>query len=143
VNACGAFTGENEYLGRQKRDGCVLVGSDSAQETLQNDIVIPDDGESGLGRRHFIIKYSPDHMSYYLRDLGDGNGTFVRLDTPLLLKHGFIISFGDSHMVVSIFKDDEPRIQLKFLDGPKIDQTFGFKHTYGQIKIGRMSDCDV
>ena len=82
-------------------------------------------------------------MSYYLRDLGDGNGTFVRLDTPLLLKHGFIISFGDSHMVVSIFKDEEPRIQLKFLDGPKIDQTFGFKHTYGQIKIGRMSDCDV
>jgi hypothetical protein len=36
------------------------------------------------------------------RDLGDGSGTFVRIDNSkdLILKHGFIISYGDSHMVV-------------------------------------------
>ena len=45
VNACGAFTGDSEYIGRQKRDGCVLVGSEMSTEALQNDIVIPDDGE--------------------------------------------------------------------------------------------------
>ena len=47
-----------------------------------------------------VIKYNLDDRSYYLRDLGDGSGTFVRIDTPLLLKHGYIISFGDSHMLV-------------------------------------------
>ena len=58
-----------------------------------------------------VIKYNMDNKSYYLRDLGDGSGTFVRLDVPLvslayfvdhlqILKHGYIISFGDSHMVV-------------------------------------------
>ncbi len=83
----------------------MLVGSraDGDSHELFNDIVLDQDEEQGLGSRHFIIKYSMDHKSYYLRDLGEGNGTFVRLDTPLLLKHGFIISFGDSHMVVSIF----------------------------------------
>ena len=32
-----------------------------------------------------IIKYNMDNRSYYLRDLGDGSGTFVRLDVPLVL----------------------------------------------------------
>lgn len=49
-------------------------------------------------------------------------------------------------MVVQIFEDEESggsKIQLKFLDGPKIDKIFGFKDSYGTIKIGRMSDCDI
>jgi len=67
---------------------------------LYNDIVIRDDDEClGIGKRHFIIKYNSD-KNYYLWDLGDGNGTFVKIETPLLLKHGFIISYGDSHMVI-------------------------------------------
>lgn len=106
VNACGLFEGEGDLVGRAKQDGCVLVGSG---EEGFNDIVLADDegGEAGgVGKRHFIIKYNIDTKNYYLRDLGDGNGTFVRLDTPLLLKSGFIISFGDSHMVVQIFDED-------------------------------------
>jgi len=66
-----------------------------------------------------------DNKNYYLRDLGDGSGTFVRLDVPLILKHGYIISFGDSHMVVQFCQDmktqSNSKIQLKFLDGPKTD----------------------
>jgi hypothetical protein len=31
-----------------------------------------------------VIKYNIDNKSYYLRDLGDGSGTFVRLDVPLV-----------------------------------------------------------
>ena len=56
----------------------------------------------GIGKRHMVIKYNIDNKSYYLRDLGDGSGTFIRLDNPLILKHGYIVSFGDSHMVVQI-----------------------------------------
>ena len=52
-----------------------------------------------------IIKYSMDDKHYYMRDLGDGSGTFVRLDKPLELKNGFIISFGYSHMAVNFFGD--------------------------------------
>lgn len=66
-----------------------------------------------------------DTTTYYLRDLGDGNGTFVRLDTPLLLKTGYIISFGDSHMFIQIVEDqheDLSNLEIKFLDGPKTDQ---------------------
>lgn len=49
-----------------------------------------------------VIKYNTIDRKYYLRDLGDGSGTFVRIENTrdLILKHGFIISFGDSHMCV-------------------------------------------
>jgi hypothetical protein len=56
----------------------------------------------GIGKRHMVIKYQELDKKYYLRDLGDGSGTFIRVDNnkDLVLKHGFIVSFGDSHMVV-------------------------------------------
>ena len=74
-------------------------------QTLNN----PDAGENnnpvpygGIGKRHMVIKYQELDKKYYLRDLGDGSGTFIRVDNhkDLVLKHGFIVSFGDSHMVV-------------------------------------------
>lgn len=42
------------------------------------------------------------------------------------MKHGYIISFGDSHMVVQFYTDQKgdkvnSKMQLKFLDGPKTD----------------------
>lgn len=38
-----------------------------------------------------VIKYNMDNKSYYLRDLGDGSGTFVRLDVPLVKTVLFIV----------------------------------------------------
>ena len=60
------------------------------------------EAKCGIGKRHMVIKYNQMDKKYYLRDLGDGSGTFIRVDNQkdLILKHGFIVSFGDSHMVV-------------------------------------------
>ena len=102
-----------------------------------------------------IIKYSMDDKKYYMRDLGDGSGTFVRLDKALELKNGFIISFGYSHMAVNFFGDqigppanashlgaNYDKIQLKFIDGPKTDQSFVYSSEH-KILIGRMPSCDI
>ena len=48
-----------------------------------------------------------------------GTGTFIKIDKELKLQSGYIISYGDSHMVVTAKQD---KIHLKFLDGPKLDQ---------------------
>lgn len=153
INACGLVGQE----GRGRKDGCVLVGSQEYANQIDepyNDIVIDSDDSSEIGKRHFLIKYNIDTTGYYLRDLGDGNGTFVRLDTPLVLKTGFIISFGDSHMFIQIVEDLNEcisKLEIKFLDGPKTDQTYTFMEALGQedsrvaktIKIGRMAECDI
>jgi len=84
---------------RKKQDGITYIGS-VLQEGNQvlNDFVIPEDSNS-LGRRHLMIRYNPSTHKYYLKDLGEGSGTFVKIDIPIPLKQGYIISFGESHMV--------------------------------------------
>jgi hypothetical protein len=128
INACGLIGLE----GRGRKDGCVLVGSQEYANNIDepyNDIVFDPNDNFKIGKRHFLIKYNMETTGYYLRDLGDGNGTFVRLDNPLFLKTGYIISFGDSHMFIQISEDsadETSKLEIKFLDGPKTDQTYSF-----------------
>jgi len=111
---------------RKKKDGCTIIGSQEPNAITgehYNDFVIKNEEEKeplpsnqttleqdmqgqnslgGIGKRHMVIKYNELDKKYYLRDLGDGSGTFIRIDNQkdLILKHGFIVSYGDSHMVV-------------------------------------------
>ncbi len=80
INACGMIGSK-----RAKSDGCTLFGCQDENENI-NDYVIPP-GDPGIGKRHLVIKYNIDNKSYYLRDLGYGSGTFVRLDSPLVLAY--------------------------------------------------------
>jgi hypothetical protein len=80
INACGLIGSK-----RNKSDGCTIIGSQEASQSgdVYNDFVISS-MDTGIGKRHMVIKYNIDNKSYYLRDLGDGSGTFVRLDVPLV-----------------------------------------------------------
>ena len=164
---------------RNRMDGCTIIGSQEQNPLTGehfNDLVIKNenvdasemnevntggnsdsrvlsyDANSGIGKRHLVIKYSENDRRYYLRDLGDGSGTFVRVDNTkdLILKQGFIVSYGDSHMVVHLSNEMDPqanrlvsKITFKFLDGPKIDKTFTFSEEEEVIMIGRMSSCQI
>ena len=91
---------------RQKQDGCVIIGtrpafSDASKPAL-NDFNVGIE-ESDEGKRHMIIKYNISDHRYYLQDLGNGSGTFVKIESPLKLKNGYIISFSDSHLTVNFF----------------------------------------
>ena len=85
---------------------------------VYNDYNFPYD-EIGIGKRHFLIKFDDPSKSYFLKDLGEGTGTFIKLETPLKLVSGYIISFGDSHMTILI---DEKKIVLKFLEGIRANE---------------------
>lgn len=131
---------------RNKRDGLTFIGSLEKQgDDSINDFIIPTE-EQGIGKRHLVIRYNPVKRSYAIKDLGEGTGTFAKLETLLVLKNGYIISFGDSHMVVQMLSNSEEmssNIAIRFLDGPKIDQTFNFTSEDSPILIGRMVDCRI
>jgi hypothetical protein len=140
----------------------VVTGEHYNDFVIKNEMQIPkgDDAlaenqmtmgatQGGIGKRHMVVKYNEIDKKYYLRDLGDGSGTFVRIDNSkdLILKQGFIVSYGDSHMVVQFSSDIDKedrviqKITFKFLDGPKIDQSFTYAEDEKIIMIGRMSSC--
>ena len=105
--------------GKRQKDGFVYVGSDEEF----NDILISE-REKGIGAKHFMIKYDSSFKnSFALRDLGEGMGTFIRIDKRLYLHSNNIISFGDSHMIILTDYSENPRITLKFIDGPRKDQS--------------------
>jgi hypothetical protein len=100
-----------------RKDACVYAGSLSDPDSgFVNDILLPA-AEKGVGKKHFMIKYDSGH--YLLKDLGDGMGTFVKLEKELVLQNNFIICFGDSHMLIKL---EEERVLLSFIDGPRIDE---------------------
>jgi hypothetical protein len=50
--------------------------------------------------------------------MGDGMGTFIRIEQPLKLKNSYIVSFGDSHMIVNI---ENNLLTIRFVEGPKAE----------------------
>lgn len=108
---------------RNARDGCTYMGtaeSADGAEGHRNDIVVSNN-EIGMGATHLVIQYRPSERAYFIKDYGQGTGTFVKIERPVVLKEGFIISYGESHMLVNAIMDDQ--IQLKYLDGQRADQT--------------------
>lgn len=46
---------------------------------------MPNNTNGIVGRRHFIIKYDVLKKSYYIKDTGEGSGTFIKIDHPLVI----------------------------------------------------------
>ena len=108
---------------RKSKDNCVYAGTlASKNSNIINDIILPEE-ENGSGKRHFVIKYLKgqsylDKNRYFIKDMGEGLGTFIKLEREYKLQNMNIISFGDSHMVMHI---DGLFINLRFIQGPKTD----------------------
>jgi len=52
------------------------------------------------GMRFFKIYYNKDDNEYFLKDLGEGPGAFVRIDTKTPIKQGSVITFGQHHLAI-------------------------------------------
>lgn len=148
ITAAGLVEG-----GRGKKDGITFIGAQKYiispglnEQQLFNDILLND---ATVGDQHCMIKYDPSLRKYLLKDLGEGSGTFLRIDKEIELKSGYIISFGDSHMAVTVSDvsavktKQGSKLSLKFLDGPKTDEIYTFTKDDKTIKVGRMSDCEI
>jgi pSer/pThr/pTyr-binding forkhead associated (FHA) protein len=128
---------------RGKSDGHTYVGSVLAEPSGEviNDLVLSQ--EEGIGRRHFVIKYSPAETKYFLRDLGEGSGTFARVQGAIVIKQGYIVSFSDSHMLMQLDPQAPTELGIRFIEGPKANQVYNFTPASSPVRVGRMVDCGV
>ena len=46
-------------------------------------------------------------MKYYILDLGNGFGTFIKIQSENILKNNSLISFGESYIVCTIGAEEE------------------------------------
>ena len=78
------FVIQNEPTQGGGQTSSKMLGLDEGGMTQNSELRGLDgqEGENsgGIGKRHMVIKYNEADRKYYLRDLGDGSGTFVRVD---------------------------------------------------------------
>lgn len=48
------------------------------EENKLNDVLLPK--SEGFGKRHFMVQFSIDKNGYFLKDLGEGTGTFIKVE---------------------------------------------------------------
>ena len=110
INAAG-------IAGGTRSDGVTYFGQCSDNEYIHNDYNFPMD-ELGVGKRHMMIKYETNNK-YYIKDLADGTGTFIKITKQIKLESGYLLSFGESHMTILI---ESHNIIIKFLEGMRANE---------------------
>ena len=76
INAAGYINSS-----RNAHDGCVYMGTSEHSEITKecpNDIVVSSD-ELGMGGIHLLIQFKAEKKEYYMRDCGQGTGTFIKI----------------------------------------------------------------
>ena len=154
LNALGA-----EGSLRAEKDGRCYFGCRKRSEkgnkssAVLNDIIIPASDPNLKERhrgRHFLIEYDPFREAYFIKDLGNGFGAFVKLDSQLILRDNNLLHIGESFVVVNIVamktQETTPRLRLKLFGGPSTGEVFYFSSNdlpENRIRVGRHSTCEV
>ena len=70
--------------------------------------------------RYFQIYYNFSLNGYFLRDLGNGLGTFIKIKDSMLLKDNSLINIGDCYIVINF---DPPDIRTN--PATQMEDNFG------------------
>ena len=82
---------------RNEKDGKAYFGTSDEG----NDFIFPQ-LEKGLGKKHFMIDYRLDTNNYFLKDLGDGTGTFIRITDKYTITRNLILSLNNLHFAILV-----------------------------------------
>ena len=97
---------------RNNKDGITYFGAnmregDNIGGTIDVDIYNKENNDDdSIYGRHFMIKFNPDNLNYYIKDLGRGTGTFIKIQEWTEIKNNFLLNIGENYLILS-FEDDE------------------------------------
>ena len=136
---------------RNKGDGFTYFGFQT-EESLNTEPFIdyllgPKDQEydEQFVGKHFQIRYDNDTKKYYIKDLGNGFGTFIKLINEQKIKDNLLINIGETYIVFSFNNDNENEIIIKLFSGEEQQSSYTFNSENQKcIIIGRDSYlCDI
>ena len=136
---------------RNKGDGFTYFGFQT-EESLNSEPYIdyllgPKDqeyDEQFIGK-HFQIRFDNDTKKYYIKDLGNGFGTFIKLINEEKIKDNLLINIGETYIVFSFNNDNENELIIKLFSGEEQQSSYTFNSENQKcIIIGRDSYlCDI
>lgn len=151
---------DNEDLdGNQKLDFIIKSKPlDNINNNGKNTIEENDNNEINnnvVYGRYFRIRFDLKESSYFIKDLGSGLGTFMKIYIETKIKDNYLFNIGNSYVVCSYGLEDlgidvnnvdnsENTLVIKLFNEEEKDQIFFYNPI--QIKrifIGRDTGCDI
>ena len=136
---------------RNKGDGFTYFGFQTEESFNANPsidyLLGPKDqeyDEQFIGK-HFQIRFDNDTKKFYIKDLGNGFGTFIKLINEEKIKDNLLINIGETYIVFSFNDNNENELILKLFTGEEQRNSYIFNcENQKTVIIGRdSSSCDV
>ena len=91
--------------------------------------------------RHFQIKFNPNDMKYYLKDLGHGFGTFIKISNWTEIKNNFLLSIGENYIVFTLGVEEDMVINehTSNKEDEEYNDLINLKIFSGNIRHGKLS----
>ena len=96
---------------RIKKDGVTYFGYDTGEGQYQVDFILKSNDnyyyDDAFNGRHFMIKFNPNDLNYYLKDLLRGFGTFIKIQEWTELVNNLLLNIGENYIVFSFGDEDD------------------------------------
>jgi len=162
INAQGIVNHDH----RNEKDGITYFGYiDNTENEILIDYNFPLKNNEIVNTKyvgkHFQIEFIIERNAYFVRDLGVGYGTFIRINSPLVLKNNMLINLGETFFVVNIIEKNPQedtlnenefhsfstnsmnvKLKIKIFREDMIGETFFFP-PLKKINIGRSSNAEI
>ena len=149
---------------REEKDGITFFGYEDNKNKNKTtiDYIIEPKGDKCDERffgKHFQIKFNYLDLNYYIKDLGHGFGTFIKIINWIEIKNNFLLNIGENYIVFTIGLEDEILLSENYSNknNENYDNMLNVKIFSGDIKhgivsflpekspitIGRSQDCEI
>lgn len=101
---------------------------------------------------HFQIAFHPESLSYSIKDMGFGFGTFIKITDSIVIKDNCLINVGDTYIVFTFGQEDDPFhleeqsdefLNVRIFSAGETYEPYNFQRTKSIISIGRDNECDI
>ena len=159
INAKGLVNSQ-----RNANDGISYFGYEEGNKVNTLDYIITpkEEARDCLDERffgkHFQIKYEPSDSKYYLKDLGHGFGTFIKISSLVQIKNNLLINIGENYIVFTLGQEEDTvmtklnspdkedydnMINIKVFSGNVRQDVLSFTPKKSPFTLGRSPDCEI
>ena len=145
---------------KRKKDGITFFGYDKKKENDLDIYIEPLDGDNVDEKffgKHFQIKFEPGDLNYYLKDLGHGFGTFIRINDWVEIKNNFLLNIGENYLIFTTSfekentkennlngtEENNSSLNIKLFSVSSGQKSYFFKSSNAPITIGRKIENDI
>ena len=135
---------------KRQKDGITYFGYQNEEDFKIDYILRYSDNfdNDNFNGRHFMIKFNPDDLNYYIKDLGKGCGTFIKIQEWTEIKNNLLLNIGENYIVFSSEFEDEDNINNDIclhikLFSMKEQKIFTLNPDNCPITIGRNNDNNI